>query len=208
MRVVKERDERRNEILDTASRLFAAKGYAKSTVNDILDAIGIAKGTFYYYFKSKEDVLDGIIDRVTEHVMSKAEAIASDMSLSPDQQLFQIFLALRVRDSVADGLLEELHKPENALMHQKSLNSMIEQVTPVLVEVVERGNGEGLFHAEFPRQYMQCFLTIITTVLDEGIAPMPVEERQEMFRAVISLLGKMLGIPYEPLWRLVQRNWR
>ncbi|MDY4609080.1 MAG: TetR/AcrR family transcriptional regulator [Sphaerochaetaceae bacterium] len=208
MRVVKERDERRNEILDTASRLFAAKGYAKSTVNDILDAIGIAKGTFYYYFKSKEDVLDGIIDRVTERVMSKAEAIASDMSLSPDQQLFQIFLALRVRDSVADGLLEELHKPENALMHQKSLNSMIEQVTPVLVEVVERGNGEGLFHAEFPRQYMQCFLTIITTVLDEGIAPMPVEERQEMFRAVISLLGKMLGIPYEPLWRLVQRNWR
>lgn len=208
MRVVKERDERRNEILDTASRLFATKGYAKSTVNDILDAIGIAKGTFYYYFKSKEDVLDGIIDRVMERVMVKAEAIASDMSLSPDQQLFQIFLALRVRDGVADGLLEELHKPENALMHQKSLNSMIEQVTPVLVEVVERGNGEGLFHSEFPRQYMQCFLAIVTTVLDEGIAPMPVAERQEMFQAVISLLGKMLGIPYEPLWQLVQRNWR
>ncbi len=207
MRVVKEHDERRNEILDAASRLFVAKGYARSTVNDILDAVGIAKGTFYYYFKSKEEVLDGIIDRVTEQVMVKAEAIASDTSLSPDQQLFLIFLALRVRDDVSDGLLEELHKPENALMHQKSLSSMIAQVTPVLVGVVERGNADGVFHSEFPRQYMQCFLTIVTTVLDEGITPMSSSERTQMFEAVISLLGKMLGIPCEPLWELVQRHW-
>lgn len=208
MRVVKEHDERRNEILDVASQLFAMKGYAKSTVNDILDAIGIAKGTFYYYFKSKEEVLDGIIDRVTEFVVMKAKEAASDESLSPDQKLFHIFLSLRVKNDFDDNLLEELHKPENALMHQKSLRSIITQVAPILVEVVEEGNRQGLFHSEFPKQYMQCFLTITTTLLDEGITPLDDQEQQLMFQASISLLGKMLGIPYEPLWELVQRYWR
>jgi len=55
MRIVKEYDERRNEIIDTAKKLFITKGYNKSSVNDILNEIGIAKGTFYYYFASKEE---------------------------------------------------------------------------------------------------------------------------------------------------------
>jgi AcrR family transcriptional regulator len=61
MRVIKEPEERRNEILDTAETLFFTKGYGKTTVNDILQAIGIAKGTFYYYFKSKEEVMDAVL---------------------------------------------------------------------------------------------------------------------------------------------------
>ena len=53
-RIVKEADERRNEILDAAETLFTEKGYSKTTIIDILNQVGIAKGTFYYYFKSKE----------------------------------------------------------------------------------------------------------------------------------------------------------
>ncbi|MDF2532153.1 MAG: TetR family transcriptional regulator [Clostridia bacterium] len=63
MRITKEYDERRNEILDTAEKLFHAKGYEKCTVNDILKEISIAKGTFYHYFRSKEEVLDAIVSR-------------------------------------------------------------------------------------------------------------------------------------------------
>ena len=69
MRIVKEHDERKNEIIDTASHIFAQKGYDKTSVNDILNAIGIAKGTFYHYFKSKEEVLDAVITKATELIV-------------------------------------------------------------------------------------------------------------------------------------------
>ena len=52
-RIIKEADERRNEILDAAETLITEKGYSKTTIIDILNQVGIAKGTFYYYFKSK-----------------------------------------------------------------------------------------------------------------------------------------------------------
>ena len=64
MRIVKEAQERKNEILDVAGRLFAQKGYDSTSTNDILEEIGIARGTLYYHFKSKEDILDAMFDRM------------------------------------------------------------------------------------------------------------------------------------------------
>ena len=61
MRVVKEYDERKNEILDASEKLFLEKGYVQCTIKDILKAVDIARGTFYYYFESKEEVLDAVI---------------------------------------------------------------------------------------------------------------------------------------------------
>ena len=68
---------KRNEILDIAEGLFIAKGYEHTTINDILNASGIAKGSLYYYFKSKEDVLDGLIKRRGDEYIAAAGAIAS-----------------------------------------------------------------------------------------------------------------------------------
>ena len=57
MRIVKEASERKNEILDVAERLFYERGYDNTSTNDILAEIGIARGTLYYHFKSKDYVI-------------------------------------------------------------------------------------------------------------------------------------------------------
>ena len=61
VRITKEYDERLTEFLETAQQLFFQKGYEKTSVNDIIKKIGVAKGTFYHYFKSKKDLLDKIV---------------------------------------------------------------------------------------------------------------------------------------------------
>ena len=204
MKVSKEYNERRNEILDAAERLFGRKGYNKCTVNDILDAVGIAKGTFYYYFKSKEEVLDAIIHRVTEVVALRAEEAATNPELSPVMKLFNTILSMRVEREVDNDFMEELHKPENALMHQKSLSSIVTRVTPVLVKVVEEGINEGIFKSDFPVQYMQIFLTSSITLLDDGIFQVKPSEQKMTFRALIALLEKMLGAEDETFWKVAK----
>ena len=82
MRISKEHDVRRNEILDKAESLFEVKGYNKTTVNDILREVNIAKGTFYYYFKSKEEVLDAVIDRYLEIALEWAEDVKKRTDLA------------------------------------------------------------------------------------------------------------------------------
>lgn len=207
MKVSKEFNERRNEILDAAGRLFSTKGYDKCTVNDILDAVGIAKGTFYYYFKSKEKVLDAIIDRVTEIVVARAEEAASNPELSPVMKILNIILSMRVESEVDNDLKGELHKPQNALMHQKSLSLMVTRVTPVLAKVVDEGISQGIFKSDFPTQYMQIFLTSSITLLDDGVFQVKPEEQQMTLRALVALLEKMLGVEDETFWNVAKQYW-
>lgn len=194
MRIVKEHDERKNEIIDTASRIFAQKGYDKSSVNDILNAIGIAKGTFYHYFKSKEDVLDAVIERATDMIAEQVKEVVDNPQLAPEEKLLGVFMSMRIENQMEEGFLEEMHQPENALMHQKSLVSIITVLTPMLTQVVKEGMEKGVFHTAYPEQYMQIFLASATTLFDDGIFQVEPEKQEKLFQALISLLEKMLGV--------------
>lgn len=205
MKVSKEYTERKNEILDVAERLFSIKGYDKCTVNDILNAVGIAKGTFYYYFKSKEEVLDSIIERLTELIVEKAKVVASSSELSPVMKILNIIISMRVESEVGNELMEKIHKPENALMHQKSLNQIVTSVTPILSEVVNEGINQGIFKSDFPKQYMKIFLTSSITLLDDGIFKVKPEEQQVTLRDLIVLLEKMVGVSNESFWNLAKQ---
>ena len=72
---MKEAEERKKEILDIAEQLFIEKGFDNTSTNDILREIGIARGTLYYYFKSKEEILDAVIDRITNQLVEKSKEI-------------------------------------------------------------------------------------------------------------------------------------
>lgn len=87
MRIIKEPEERKTEILDTAEHLFITKGYGKTTINDILKEIGIAKGTFYYYFKSKEEVMNAIVLRFVSVGVRKAREIVADNTLTAHEKI-------------------------------------------------------------------------------------------------------------------------
>jgi AcrR family transcriptional regulator len=63
VRISKEPDERKGELLEMAERLFIEKGFEAVRVSDIVQALGVAQGTFYYYFPSKEEVLLALLDR-------------------------------------------------------------------------------------------------------------------------------------------------
>lgn len=207
MRVVKAHNERMNEILDTAQRLIVQKGYEKCTVSDILNEIGIAKGTFYHYFKSKEEVLDAIIDRATQMMLSGVKVVVDNSNITFSEKIMGCFLALRVEDKMEPGLLEEMHQPQNALMHQKSLNSMIKELTPILVNIVNGGVMIGEFKCDYPKEYMQIFLSSAMVLLDDGMFHVSEEEQQIAFKALISLLCKMLTLDEANVWEMVQANW-
>jgi len=81
-RIVKELEIRRTEILNAAGELFKNQGYVNTTVEAVIRQVGIAKGTFYYYFKSKEDILDALVDETVSQVCADYKKIADDPELS------------------------------------------------------------------------------------------------------------------------------
>lgn len=132
MRVVKTAKERRDEILDVAQRLFAVKGFDHSSITDIQKEIGIARGTLYYHFKSKEDILDGIIDRITTDLVGKAKAIVAQKEIPVLKRLTIMMRAVNVNDDLGTEIMRQVHKPQNALMHQKMQEGLLAGLNPVV----------------------------------------------------------------------------
>ena len=62
-RIVKEPEERRKELIDTAEQLFIAQGYEQTSISDIVREVNVSQGAFYYYFESKEDVLVAAMEK-------------------------------------------------------------------------------------------------------------------------------------------------
>ena len=158
MGVSKKPEERKNEILDNAEMLFITKGYSKTTINDILTAVGIAKGTFYYYFKSKEEVMDAIVLRFIDIEMGAIKLISSDQSLNASEKIFKIIIRQSPESDKKEKMIEQFHQIDNAEMHQKSLVQTILQLTPVLTDIVEQGIKEKVFKTEYPKEVVEFFL--------------------------------------------------
>lgn len=159
MRVIKDAEERRNEILDVAERLFCTKGFDRTSTNDILNEIGIARGTLYYHFKSKEDILDGMIERVTNQIVAKAAVIALDDSIPVLERLTRTILSLNVDNELGDMIMEQVHKPQNALLHQKLEERLLGRVNVLITKIVEDGIKQGLMHTDYPAEAVDMIMT-------------------------------------------------
>lgn len=206
MRIIKEHDERRCEILDTAERLFHSKGYEKCTINDILKEISIAKGTFYYYFKSKQEVLDAIVDRYTELIEKRVGEIIEKEEYPPQKKLLHAFQAMNIINQVGSEMLEEIHKAENIVLHQRILSQMISVLAPLLVSIVEEGTRKRVWNCRYPLQYMQIFLASSITLTDEGIFKQEAAAQGTMITALVGLLEKMLEVPEDTFLSVYERS--
>lgn len=195
MRIVKEHDERKNEILDAAEKLFIMKGYSKCTINDILKEVSIAKGTFYYYFKSKEEVMDAIVIRYADLIKERIEKVMDNNDLTPLEKLFRVFMAMKIDNQIDKSILDELHKTENALMHQKSLNTAIKVIVPYLIQIIEEGNEKKVWLCKYPVEYINIFLAAALTLTDEGIFQLDNKSKGNIKEALFSVLEMMLNMP-------------
>ena len=80
-RTVKDTDESRSELIATAQELFFAKGYEKTSVSDIVNSVGVAQGTFYYYFGSKEAILEAVVEELVAQSLALVQPILTDQDL-------------------------------------------------------------------------------------------------------------------------------
>ncbi|MDD3660768.1 MAG: TetR/AcrR family transcriptional regulator [Lachnospiraceae bacterium] len=199
MRIVKEAQERRNEILDVAEHLFMKKGFDGTSTNDILQAVGIARGTLYYHFKSKEDIMDALIDRMSENLLKKARISADDRAISVHERLISVILAIKLKETDDNEFMEHIHKPQNALMHQKIQKTMISGITPILTDVVQDGIQQGLFHTLYAYEAVEMMVVYLNTIFDNDLFELTEEETGIKMQAFLFNVGRLLQIDPENL---------
>ena len=163
---MKKGERRKQEPLQIAYRMFLQKGYEETSVDEIISQAGIAKGTYYYYFETKEQMLEAVIGMMIGQEIQAAEQILQT-DLPVPQKILGIITSLR--PAPAESPIEEaLMQPENIIMHGKIQKKLIESVTPLLSEVVEEGIAEGIFVCDHIPERVRMLLVISSETFDEG----------------------------------------
>lgn len=193
MKTVKEGEVRRREILVAARELFVSRGYEQTSVNDILKVVDIAKGTFYYYFSSKEEVLEAIILDIVEEGARRAENVLKDKSVPLVNRIMMAIMAQTPEFEGSDEIKEEMHKVENTKLERLYLRAMLKRMTPVLEEPVLEGIERDIFHMEYPTECIESILLLGHMMFDCDVFEWKMEDYPKKIKAFLCNVEKMLG---------------
>lgn len=138
-------EARRAEIVSAAARLFAQQGYAATSVHDIREAVGIAQGTFYWHFPSKEAVVDAVAEASAALGVAAIAAIADDRSIGAIERFVRVRDAGFASFAAQRSMLEAFHEPRHAEVHARTAAATRRLLIPVFARLVRAGVDEGVF---------------------------------------------------------------
>lgn len=164
---MKKGEKRKHELLKIAYEMFLRRGYENTSVDEIIAKAQIAKGTFYYYFLSKEQLLEDVIEMMIENETAAAEQIMR-LKLPAPQKIVGIIASIKPTEEekpISDALMQ----PQNVLMHDKIRKKLIRVIVPLLSEAVEEGVRQGIFSCDNIPERVRMLLVVSNDTFNERL---------------------------------------
>jgi AcrR family transcriptional regulator len=143
---------RRDELIDAAVRRFAAGGVTATSVDDIVRDAGAAKGTFYLYFTSKDEIVTAVAERLVARVGERMAELVGDTGLPVADRIRGISAAMAIvtPDSYEADLIAEIHRPENLPIHNRLAAPIMTRLLPLVRDAIAEGIRDGTFADQDP----------------------------------------------------------
>jgi len=216
-RILKNYHERKDEFLDTAQQLFFTQGYDQTSVDAIIRKIGLSKGTFYYYFKSKEDLLDQLTCKMGEKILEEVKKIVDRKDLDAIDKLNEAYAVTRSikleNIELLKILIKVLYNDRNLFFRYKIFRKFTEMLAPEFAKIIRQGMNEKLFSTSYPDEAARLIFEIANTLsgkiptlmvdLDENPENLKKVERE--FKVYENAIERIIGAK-EGTFNIVDQN--
>lgn len=193
-RIVKKPDIRRAEIIDAAEQLFEKEGYAKTPVESIIKKAGVAKGTFYYYFKAKEDILSALVEKTSKAMEDHFNSIIELENLSSIEKLKLMIRGPKKKKIASSSVMKMIHKPENRELQEKLNIEAVKVIAPLIAKVLEEGKEKGDFSKSPSIECVQLILAGSQFILDSGLFYLTAKKRIVFLKELQNMFESMVGV--------------
>ncbi|MBR5509803.1 MAG: TetR/AcrR family transcriptional regulator [Lachnospiraceae bacterium] len=185
-------------ILDALQELLESNTIQNISVNDIAQTAGIGKGSIYYYFPSKEAILDALVERSYQRPLEIAGTLAQQTDIDPYTRMAMLFQACRTSSIEFlrhDSLIANTDRKVYTFIHHKYVNYLITSLKPTLTALIQQSIDNGDSRSSSPAALAEIVLIILVVKLDNTLVPSTPEEIRDTFRVLIELLGDGAGNP-------------
>lgn len=194
VRISKKPEERRREIVSASRELFLKHDYENISMQDIVKKLQIAKGTIYYYFKSKTELLEAVVQDIVDEYLEIVKKALNESQGNALDKIRTLIVAGKIPDN-QNEIKDKLHRPGNAGLHIRLLAVFISRLAPLYVQVIQQGCEEGLFYTDFPLESAEVLLAGIQFLTDLGCYPWSKEDLIRRTTAIPSIMETLLHAP-------------
>jgi AcrR family transcriptional regulator len=206
MWISKEAEIRKKELLDAALELFYESGYDNTSINDIINKVGVTKGAFYYHFKSKEEVLDTIALQQAEELVEVFVRVADEKDKNSLEKVNRIISVMQEYRAETQEkrlkIFEVLDKSSNLKLKQKVFENYMRLSMPSVSKMIEQGIKEGVFTTAFPDELAEFYIQFSLSmngvlnklILTLGEKPENIEIIKKKAAFYEELFPKILGV--------------
>ncbi len=191
MRISKPREERRQEIVETARALFIEQGIDNTPVSQIVKTVGVAQGLFYYYFKSKDDIIAAVADHIMDSIERSIKSSLEIKDMGFNQRITMVV------DMFLDsfGILDESTGSVTNLVYTSQLYDIIKtRLTSTTTDVINSLMAEGTLSGALNIRHPELMVTLIIQGLAELIGN-GLRERS----VILDLIEQGLNLPENSL---------
>ena len=182
------------KILDTAQQLFLEKGYDNTTIQDIVDHLGgLSKGAVYHHFKSKEEIIDAVSDRMFS-VNNPFERVKDRSDLNGLEKLREAIRLNQSDEAQNNIVVQSIPLTRNPRLLVEMIDSNRRILTPYYEELLEEGNRDGSIHTEYAREIAELIPLLTSLWLLPSVFPSDKAGMKRKFRFLGDMLEKM-GVP-------------
>ncbi|MBI0584133.1 MAG: TetR/AcrR family transcriptional regulator [Methanomassiliicoccus sp.] len=191
---VRSPQDRKNEFIEAAEALFNEKGYENTSIDDIVARMGVAKGLFYYYFNSKEDLLDILFDRLVGKLESTITAAVHKEGLTAVERLNELLSTDRDIACRSSTLIAYFRKERNQALHLTMEDRAMTFTNGIMEEIIRQGMEEGVFHVDHPRETAIGLVGMIRGLVRSFAEERTEERTEEIAEIVQGLVERVLGM--------------
>jgi len=195
VRVVKKALVRKAEIVAAARQLFQEKGYENAAIQDVMAQLGIAKGTIYHYFQSKEALFEAVIEAIVSEEIERLDLLLQGFNGDALGKIRRLVQAGQAATYTQGALLDRLHQPANQGVHTRIVAVSVARQAPLFEALIRQGIAEGLFKTEHPLECAEFILAAVQFLTDPGIYPWTKEELTRRGQALPNLIEAQLQAP-------------
>jgi len=185
--------ERRQELITVAEQLFLKQGYENTTVNQIIASLNLAKGTYYYHFRSKEDILIAVSDKLISDTRQKLRAAHKQTEKDVLWRIREI-LSIFHDDFYRNRAIWKLvYNDKNAAMHKQVSKIGAKKFTPLLTDVLQEGMDKNLVHVPHAHETAQVLISLFDIFSRQLCLARGHDKRVRIFETLRYMIGQILG---------------
>lgn len=177
------------KILETSARLFIEQGYEQTSIQDIQDALHLSRGGLYHHFKSKEEILEAVMQKRSQYIANMLhDVIQNTKAENAKERLKKILYQI--------GIDSEAHALDHVLTTQvkqpyfvvSGLQTCINQDAPILCGLIEEGIMDGSLHTAMPAYCAEVFLLLLNFWANPALFGRSFAETKERLQFLQSIM--------------------